>query len=90
MLQEEFHKEYLTENYWKEKLAVFINLTQWSMMVREYVDKFEDLYKYAKDIYPTEEKKSEKFREGLHISLRGKLNLYAGTTFWGWAKKVME
>ena len=28
-------------------------------MVREYVDKFEDLYKYTKNIYPTEEKKSE-------------------------------
>ena len=51
------------------------------MTVREYVDKFEDLYKYAKDIYPNEEKKREKFREGLHISLRGKLNLYVGLHF---------
>ena len=59
-------------------------------MMREYVDKFEDLHKYAKDIYPTEEKKSEKFYKGLYISLWGKLNLYAGTTFWGWVKKAME
>ena len=58
--------------------------------MREYVDKFEDLYKYAKDIYPTKERKSEKFKESLHISLRGKLNLYAGTTFRGWVKKAME
>ena len=60
------------------------------MTVREYVDKFEDLYKYTNDSYPIEEKKSEKFREGLHISLRGKLNLYVGMTFRGWVKKVME
>ena len=69
---------------------MFIDLMQGSMTVREYVDKFEDLYKYAKDIYPTEERKSEKFKEGLHISLRGKLNLYAGTTFRGWVEKAME
>ena len=31
------------------------------MTVKEYMDKFEDLYKYVKDIYPTEEKKGEKF-----------------------------
>ena len=34
---------------------------QGSMTVREYTDKFEDLYKYAKDVYPTEKMKSEKF-----------------------------
>ena len=60
------------------------------MTVRKYIDKFEDLYKYSKNIYPTEEKKSKKFWEGLHISLRGKLNLYAGTTFQGWVEKAME
>ena len=61
IFKEEFNKEYLTENYRKEKLASFISLIQGSMIVREYVDKFKDLCKYAKDIYPTEEKKGEKF-----------------------------
>ena len=60
------------------------------MTVREYVDKFEDLYKYTRDIYPTEERKSEKFCKGLHISLRGKLNLYTRMTFRGCVKKAME
>ena len=60
------------------------------MTVREYIDKLKDLYNYAKDIYPTEEKKSEKFLKDLYISLRGKLNLYTGTTFWGWVEKVIE
>ena len=31
------------------------------MTVREYVDKFENLFKYVKDIYPLEDMKSEKF-----------------------------
>ena len=60
------------------------------MTVREYTDKFEDLYEYAKDVYPTEEMKSEKFWDGLHISLHGKLNLYAGTSFKGWVDKAMD
>ena len=60
------------------------------MIVRDYTDKFKELYQYAKDIYPTEEAKSDKFRDGLHISLKGKLNLYAGITFRGWVEKAME
>ena len=60
------------------------------MIVKEYVDKFEDLCRYAKDIYPTEEMKIEKFKEGLHIILRYKLNLYIVTTFKGQVEKVME
>ena len=34
--------------------------------------------------------KSEKFWDGLHISLCGKLNLYAGTSFRGSFEKAME
>ena len=90
LFKEEFQREYLTENFRKEKLALFISLKQGSMTVREYVDKFEDLYKYARDIYPTDARKGEKFRDGLHVSLRGKLNLYTGATFRGWVEKAME
>ena len=90
VFKEEFNKEYLTEIYRKQKKASFVNLMQGSMTVREYTNKFEDLYKYTKEVYPTEEMKSEKFRDGLHISLRGKLNLYASSYFRGWVKKAME
>ena len=67
-----------------------MNLVQGTMSVREYTDKFKDLYQYARDIYPTKEAKSDKFRDGLHVSQRGKLYLYVGTTFRGWVEKVME
>ena len=53
------------------------------MTVSEYTDKFEDLYRYAKDVYPMEGMKSDKFRDGLKVSLRQKFNLYVGTTFRG-------
>ena len=53
------------------------------MTVREYTDKFEDLYRYAKDMYPTEGMKSNKFKGRLNVSLRRKLNLYTRTTSKG-------
>ena len=34
--------------------------------------------------------RSEKFRDGLYVSLYRKLNMYVGTTFRGWVKKDME
>ena len=58
-----------------------MNLTQGSISVWEYTDKFEELYQYTKNIYPIEEVKSDKFKDGLHVSLRGKFNLYAGMNF---------
>ena len=67
-----------------------MNLTQGLLSIRDYTDKFEELYHYAKDMYPIEEAKIDKFRDRLHVSLRGKLNLYAGTTFRGWVNKAME
>ena len=42
IFKEEFHREYLTECYKNEKVASFISLVQRPMIVREYVDKFED------------------------------------------------
>ena len=38
-----------------------MNMVQGSMIVKEYTDKFENLYKYGKDVYPTEELESENF-----------------------------
>ena len=67
-----------------------MNLAQGSMSVRDYVNKFKELYHYAKEMYSTEEVKIDKSWDGLHVSLRGKLNLYAGMTFRGWVEKVME
>ena len=89
LFKEEFSKEYLTETFQKQRKATFVNLTQGSLSVRDYADAFEELYHYAKDMYPTEEAKIDKFRGGLHVSLKGKLNLYAGSTFRGWVEKAM-
>lgn len=50
----EFGKEYLTEAFKVERQNEFIALKQVSMTVLEYVDRFEDLYKYAFEIFPTE------------------------------------
>ena len=48
------------------------------MSVREYVDRFEDLYKYVFDIFLTEAQKCYRFKEGLQTVLKNELSLYEG------------
>ena len=40
----EFQKEYISKSYRKGKQDAFFRLAQKDMTVREYIDKFEDLY----------------------------------------------
>ena len=61
----EFCKEYLADAFKVERQNEFIALKQGAMTVQEYMDKFEDLYKYASDIFPTEPQKCYRFKEGL-------------------------
>ena len=51
------------------------------MSVREYVDRFEDLYKYASDIFLAEAQKCYRFKEGLQTVLKNELSLYEGQHF---------
>ena len=44
LFKEEFGREYLTETFQKQRKTAFMNLTQGSMSVREYTDKFKELY----------------------------------------------
>ena len=48
------------------------------MTVQEYVDRFEDLYKYASDIFLIEAQKCYTFKEGLQTVLKNELSLYEG------------
>ncbi|XP_055959742.1 uncharacterized protein LOC130014822 [Mercurialis annua] len=86
----EFRREYLTNAYNAERQNEFIALKQGSMTVREYIDKFEELYKFASEIFPTEAQKCYRFKEGLQTVLKNELSLYEGTQFRGWVEKAIE
>ena len=90
MFKTEFCREYLTDAFKAERQNEFIALKQGSMTVREYVDRFEDLYKYASDIFPTEAQKCYRFKEGLQTVLKNELSLYEGQHFRGWVEKAIE
>ena len=60
------------------------------MSVREYVDRFEDLYKYAYDIFATEAQKCYRFKEGLQTVMKNELSLYECQYFRGWVEKAIE
>ena len=54
------------------------------------MDKFEELYKFAIYIFPTEEQKFRRFKQGLRVEIRDGLSLYEGTQFRGWVEKAIE
>ena len=65
-------------------------MKQRSMFVREYIDRFEDLFKYTSDIFLTKVQKCYRFKEGLQTVLKNELSLYEGQHFKGWVEKENE
>src|SRR6266508_2869526 len=57
----------------KIKLREFLNLKQDNKTVREYVQKFNELARYAPNHVDTDEKKRECFLEGMNPKLRSRL-----------------
>ncbi|KAG8637945.1 hypothetical protein MANES_15G176252v8 [Manihot esculenta] len=55
---------YLSESYRKGKQDAFFKLFQGSLSIREYIDKFEDLYCFVSVILSSEEAKCDRFRQG--------------------------
>ena len=60
------------------------------MSVREYVDRYEDLYKYTFDIFTIEAQKCNRFKEDLQTVLKNELSLYEDQYFRGWVEKAIE
>ncbi|XP_021620619.1 uncharacterized protein LOC110620968 [Manihot esculenta] len=82
----EFRQEYLSESYRKGKQDAFFRLFQGNLSIREYVDKFEDLYYFVSDILPSEEAKCDRFRQGLHVNIRSSMTWFRGNNF----RKLVE
>ena len=90
MFKAEFCKDYLTDAFKAERQNEFIISKQGAMTVREYNDRFKDLYKYASKIFSIETQKCYRFKEGLRILLKNELSLYEGQHFRGWVEKAIE
>ena len=58
----EFHKEYITDGYKRNKQQAFLSLEQGNMTVKEYVGQFDKLYRYVRNLFPTDELKIERFK----------------------------
>jgi Retrotransposon gag protein. len=59
----------------KIKQQEFLALTQGSMSITEYVNKFNRLARYARDDTNTEEKKKDHFLNGMHQVLKTQLSV---------------
>ena len=82
----------MIEAYRIERQNEFITLKHGAMIliVREYVNKFEELYKFAAEIFPTEAQKCYRFKKGLQTVLKSELLLYYCEHFRGWIEKAIE
>ena len=60
------------------------------MTVREYIDKFEDLYRFVANMLPFEENKYDQFLSGLYVTIRLGLASFKGTTNRSLVEKALE
>ena len=60
------------------------------MTVKEYIDKFEDLYRFMADMLPSEENKYDRFLSGLHVTIRSGLASFEGTTYRTLVEKALD
>ncbi|KAJ9170011.1 hypothetical protein P3X46_018148 [Hevea brasiliensis] len=51
------------------------------LSIREYVDRFEDLYGFVSEILASEEVKCDRFKQGLHIGIRSSMIWFRGSNF---------
>lgn len=64
----EFHHDYLSESYRKGKQDAFFKLFLESLLVREYIDMFEDLYYFVLNILPSKETKCDRIRQAYMLA----------------------
>ena len=79
----------MTGSYKKGKHEAFFNLTQGSMSVKEYADRFEDLYRFVSEIMPSEEIKCDRFRSGLKAHMKTGIAWYEGNNFRELVQKTL-
>ncbi|WCJ39071.1 Transposon Tf2-6 polyprotein [Euphorbia peplus] len=77
----EFVKAYVHDDYKREKKNLFFNLKQERMSVTEYVDKFEDCFRFVSHLITDDKEKCERFHSGLSVQFRLQVPLRDGDTF---------
>ena len=73
--KENFRKAHIPASLMKMKQREFLALTQGGMNLNEYLNKFNQLSRYARDDTNTEEKKKGRFLEGMHQVLKTQLSV---------------
>ena len=64
-------------------------MNQRSLSVKEYDDKFEDLYHFVAKIMPSEDIKYDRFRSGLKAQLKIRIAWYEGNNFRELVQKAL-
>ena len=73
--KDDFRKAHIPASLMKIKQQEFLALTQGHMTISEYLIKFNNLARYARDDANTEEKKKDRFLHGMHQALKTQLSV---------------
>ncbi|XP_028076048.1 uncharacterized protein LOC114278234 [Camellia sinensis] len=72
---EVFYEKYFLDSLWEQKASEFIHLKQGTMIVAEYESKFTQLARFATYIIPIEARKARKFKAGLDVEIKDRLEV---------------
>ena len=73
--KDDFRKAHIPASLMKIKQQEFLALTQGNLSIGEYLTKFNNLARYARDDANTEEKKKDRFLHGMHQALKTQLSV---------------
>jgi hypothetical protein len=87
--QENFRAHHIPSGIMKLKKKEFLSLAQWNISVSEYHDRFTQLSRYALEEVNTDEKRQERFLEGLIRPLNYQLQSHTFPNFQTLLNKVI-
>ncbi|XP_028104673.1 uncharacterized protein LOC114303721 [Camellia sinensis] len=78
---EVFYEKYFPESLREQKASEFLHLRQGTMSVAEYESKFTRLARFAPYVIPTEARKARKFKAGLDVEIKDRLEVLKLPTY---------
>ena len=65
-------------------------MTQGDQSVKDYVAQFDDLYRFVRNLFPINELKIERFKQGLSLGIQSRISLFSFTTYRSWVDTALH
>ena len=58
--------------------------------MKDYVAQFDDLYRFVRNLFPTDDLKIERFKQGLSLGIQYRISLFSFTTYRSWVDAALH